>query len=159
MLTGDEIFCCLGTTIKKARTHEAFRKVDFELPLEIGLLAKQKGIQNLLVISSLGADPKSSNFYLKTKGEMEQALMELHLSGLKIFRPSMLLGPRSESRPAEAAGQILMNALSLLFIGPLRKYKAIPATTVALSMIKVANSSDSKITYESEEMADLVKLR
>lgn len=149
----DEIYCCLGSTIKKAGSEEAFRKVDFDLPVMIGKLAAEKNINSFLVISSLGADAKSSNFYLKTKGEMEQALMKMNLKNLKIFRPSMLLGPRSESRPMESIGKVVMKSLSFLFVGGLKKYKAIEASKVAEVMIFAANSDDSKMIYESDEIA------
>lgn len=153
LLQGDEIYCCLGSTIKKAGSEEAFRKVDFDLPVMLGNLAVEKNINSFLVVSSLGADPKSSNFYLKTKGEMEQALMNLNLKNLKIFRPSMLLGPRSESRPMESIGKVVMKSLGFLFVGGLKKYKAIEASTVAEAMIFAANSTDTKVIYESDDIA------
>jgi len=148
----DEIYCCLGSTIKKAGSEEAFRKVDFELPVMLGTLAAEKNIDHFLVVSSLGADANSSNFYLKTKGEMEKALMQMNLKVLNIFRPSMLLGPRSESRPLESIGKVIMKSLGFLFVGGFKKYKAIDAGKVAEAMILAANSNDSKMIYESEEM-------
>jgi uncharacterized protein YbjT (DUF2867 family) len=83
---------------------EAFRKVDFELPVTIGNIALKNGIGKMLVVSSLGADKNSGNFYLRTKGEMEHKLQSLGIPNLIFIRPSMLLGPRKESRPAEAFG-------------------------------------------------------
>ncbi len=153
--TADEIYCCLGTTISNAGSKEAFRKVDYNLPLAIGNWAQQNTIQKLLVVSSLGADSASKNFYLKTKGEMERDLIKLDLNRLSFFRPSMLLGERTESRPTEAFGKFMMNALSFIFVGPLKKYKAIPANTVAKAMIYVANMKESKQVYESEELFEL----
>lgn len=157
LLGGDEIFCCLGTTIKKAGTQEAFRKVDFELPVMIGELAKLKNIENLMVVSSLGADAKSGNFYLKTKGEMENALLKMKFKNLKIFRPSMLLGSRSESRPMETIGKALMKSLGFLFVGGLKKYKAIEAKTVAQAMILAANSPSNQQFFESDQIESMVK--
>ncbi len=148
----DEIYCCLGSTIKKAGSEEAFKKVDFDLAVMVGELAVNKNIAHFLVVSSLGADANSSNFYLKTKGEMENALIQMNIPGLKIFRPSMLLGPRSESRPLESIGKVVMKSLSFLFIGRLKKYKAIEAKTVAAAMIAAANSEDKKMIFESNEM-------
>ena len=156
-LYGDEIYCCLGTTIRKAGNQEAFRKVDYSLPLMIGVAAKKNGIRKMLVVSSLGADAQSSNFYLRTKGEMEQSLKSLSIPSLHFFRPSMLLGPRTESRPAETIGKIAMEAISFLFIGGLKKYKAIPAHTVAKAMISVANAIQPDDVYESDEIAFAVK--
>jgi len=152
-LNGDEIYCCLGTTIAKAGNQPAFRKVDYDLPVAIGVAAKKKGITKMLVVSSLGAEATSSNFYLRTKGEMEQSLKSLGLLSLHFFRPSMLLGSRKESRPAETVGKIAMRALSFLFVGGLRKYKAIHAYTVAKAMIAVANSKHTEEVYDSEEIA------
>ncbi len=106
----------------------------------------------MLVVSSLGADAKSSNFYLRTKGEMEQSLLSMGIKSLHFFRPSMLLGTRDESRPAETFGKIAMQAFSFLFIGGLKKYKAIHAHTVAKAMVKVANNAYADEIYESEEI-------
>ena len=98
----DEYFCCLGTTIKKAKTKEAFEYVDFQLPLNIAKLAKENKVPKLLVVSSIGASAKSSTFYLKVKGDIELALKKLNFESLIIVRPSMLLGDRKESRFAES---------------------------------------------------------
>lgn len=157
LIKGDEVFCCLGTTIKKAGSQDAFRKVDFELPVLIGKIATENKILKMLVVSSLGADAGSSNFYLRTKGEMEKALADMNFPSLKIFRPSMLLGPRAESRPGEAIGKVVMQAFSWMFIGGLRKYKAIHAKNVALAMIKVANSNDSTSIFESDAIESMTK--
>jgi uncharacterized protein YbjT (DUF2867 family) len=156
-LSGDDVFCCLGTTIKKAGSQDAFRKIDYELPVLIGNVAKKKAIENLFVVSSLGADPTSSNFYLKTKGEMETTLTQMNFKGLKFFRPSMLLGDRSESRPMETLGKVIMKGLGFLFVGGLKKYKAIHAKTVALCMIKAANTPGSKTVFESDEIESFIK--
>lgn len=151
-LHGDEIYCCLGTTISKAGTQKAFRKVDYDLPVMIGVTAKKNGVSKMLVVSSLGAEATSSNFYLRTKGEMEQALRSLAIPALHFFRPSMLLGTRTESRPAETVGKFIMNAFSFLFIGRLKKYKAIHAGTVARAMINIANAKVTNDVYDSHEI-------
>ena len=148
----DEIFCCLGTTIAKAKSKEAFRKVDYDLPVMIGVAAKKNGVTKMMVVSSLGADAQSNNFYLRTKGEMEQSLRSLALPSLHFFRPSMLLGSRNESRPAETIGKFAMQALSFLFVGGLKKYKAISAHSVAKAMINVANANHPDDVYESDEI-------
>ena len=152
-LNGDEIFCCLGTTLAKAGNRKAFRKVDYDLPVMIAVAAKKKGISKMLVVSSLGADATSGNFYLRTKGEMEQSVRSMGIASLHFFRPSMLLGSRKESRPAETVGKIVMQALSFLMVGGLKKYKAIHAGTVARAMINVANSTTPDEIYESDEIA------
>ena len=110
----------------------------------------------MLVVSSLGADAGSGNFYLRTKGEMEDKLQTLGISSLKFFRPSMLLGPRNEGRIGESIAKTLMQAFSFMFIGKLKRYKAIHANIVALAMIEAANVDDSKTYYESEEIQNSV---
>jgi|SRR5688572_7388682 len=154
-LFGDEVFICLGTTIRKAGSQEAFRQVDFTLPEKINRAAKSNEVSKVLVISSIGADPKSGNFYLRTKGEMESTLQSIGINSLHIFRPSMLLGPRKETRPGETIGKFLMQVFGILLIGPLKKYKAIQAHTVAKAMIRMANESQKKIIIESDEIAIL----
>ena len=132
---GDVIFCCLGTTIKTAGSQAAFKKVDYEYPLEFAKAAKQNGVSHYLIISSIGATTNTSNFYLKTKGEIESELTKLNFQSLTILRPSMLLGNRKEFRMGEAIGKVVMTLLSFLFVGPLKKYKAIHAKVVANAML------------------------
>ena len=104
-IAGDDLFICLGTTIKKAGSKEKFREIDHKLPLEIARIASRNKMQRLLVVSSVGADPESSNFYLRTKGEMEKDMMILRIPQKAILRPSMLLGKRKELRLAEETGR------------------------------------------------------
>jgi len=137
-IKGDVIFCCLGTTIARAGSKEAFIKVDHTYPLEFAKIAKQNGVENFLLISSVGADKTASNFYLKVKGDIELALEKLKFESLIIIRPSMLLGDRKESRFAESAGKVFMKLFSFAFIGKLKKYKAIEASAVAKAMIRLS---------------------
>lgn len=149
---GDEVYCCVGTTIRKAGSQERFRKVDFDLPVKIAELCAANHIEKIAVVSSLGADPESNNFYLRTKGEMEKAVLSSGVKKAYFFRPSMLLGKRSESRPAEFISKYLMQALSFLFVGPLKKYKAIHAKKVARAMVQVMNNERESSFVESYEM-------
>jgi uncharacterized protein YbjT (DUF2867 family) len=139
LIKGDDLFCCLGTTMKKAKTKEVFRKVDYHLPKSIAAIAERNQVNKFLVISSVGADAHSSNFYLRTKGEMELKIQEYRFSKLAILRPSMLLGEREEFRPGEAAGKLIMRIFSPFFIGKWKKYKPINASVVAKAMIEIAN--------------------
>jgi len=128
------IFCCVGTTIKKAITKEAFKKVDFDIPLTIARNANPK-TRKMIVVSSVGASSNSNNFYLKTKGEMEDAVSK-SFKGTSIFmRPSMLLGNRKESRTGEKIGIALSKLISPLLMRSLSKYKPIEAVQVAKSML------------------------
>jgi uncharacterized protein YbjT (DUF2867 family) len=151
-----DVFCCLGTTIKTAGSQEAFRKVDFTYPVESARLAMQQGAAQFLLVSSLGADAKSSVFYSRTKGEVERAIAASDLSSVQIFRPSLLLGERTEVRSGERIAEKVSRALSFLLIGPLRKYRPIEARAVAAAMIAVAKQSANGIhIYESDRIAQI----
>jgi len=136
LIKGDVIYCCLGSTIKKAGSQQAFKKVDYQYPLDIAIAGKSNGVKQYILISSIGATTKTTNFYIKTKGEIEKALIELNFESLVLIRPSMLLGNRNEFRLSELIGKFAMILLAPLFIGPLKKYKAIHASKVANMMIK-----------------------
>lgn len=127
-----DVFICLGTTIKKAKSQEAFAQVDLGYPLAIGRLAKQEGSLRLLAVSAMGANAKSQVFYNRVKGEMEQGLAGLELPIVHVFRPSLLLGDRKEFRLGETAASYLMRALDFTLVGPLRQYRAIPAVAAAM---------------------------
>lgn len=151
-----EIFCCLGTTIKKAGSPEAFYKVDFTYPHEIAKLAAQNGVQQFLIVTALGANSRSSIFYDRVKGEIETALGKLPLPGLQIFRPSLLLGERQEFRLGERIGAIVFTALSFAFFGRLRRYRAIEASVVAEAMIRIAQQNLTGVNiFESEKIQAL----
>jgi uncharacterized protein YbjT (DUF2867 family) len=132
----DTVFCCLGTTIKIAKTKDAFRKVDYEYPMAIALLSVQQNVKNFLCITAMGADPSSSVFYSRVKGEVERDISKCQIPSISFFRPSLLIGERKESRPAEKAGILFAKALSFLFIGPLKNYKGITVQKVAKAMIE-----------------------
>ncbi len=132
----DTVFCCLGTTIKIAKTKDAFRKVDYEYPMAIALLSVQQNVKNFLCITAMGADPSSSVFYSRVKGELERDISKCQIPSISFFRPSLLIGERKESRPAEKAGILFAKALSFLFIGPLKNYKGITVQKVAKAMVE-----------------------
>lgn len=151
-LKANEFFCCIGTTIKTAGSREAFRKVDFEIPVQVAKLAQELWIQNLVIISSIGADAKTGNFYLRTKGEMEHAVKEAYKGNLKIVRPSLLIGDRHEFRFGERVAVFIMKLLGWLFVGPLKRFRGIKARTVANAMIRVTQLPVEKIIVESDEL-------
>lgn len=155
LLAGNDLFCCLGTTIAVAGSKEAFRKIDFELPVKIAEAASKNKISSFIVVSSLGADSKNSNFYLKTKGEMEEAIQKFPFRKFSSLRPSMLLGYRKEFRLGELIGKVLMKALGFIFTGSLKKYKAIHAEDVAKAMIAIANNDFAEKTFESNRIQDI----
>lgn len=128
----DVVFCCLGTTIKKAGSKEAFIRVDQEIPLEVAQLAKQNGCESYLIVTAMGANASSMVFYNQVKGKVEDSLANFNFGQLGIFRPSMLLGDRKEQRTMESVGQKVM--LFFDFLTP-KNYKAITATKVAKAMM------------------------
>lgn len=132
------VFCCLGTTIKKAGSQEQFERVDLKYPLEAAALAKAGGVKQFLVVSSMGANAKSGNFYIRTKGRAEDGLAAAGFHGLHIFRPSLLLGERTEFRLGERAGAVVMKALDFAMTGKLARYRAIPGAKVAKAMVNIA---------------------
>ena len=123
-LAADDVYCCLGTTIKKAGSQEAFRKVDFTYAYEAAQLAVANGAEQFLLVSSLGADANSSVFYSRVKGELELAVSALPFTAVSIFQPSLLLGERAEFRLGERLAEPFAKALSFLLLGPLKKYRA-----------------------------------
>ena len=141
----NHIFCCLGTTIKKAKSKNAFKKVDLEYIVSLARKAKENDVSQFLVISSMGANIKSSVFYNKVKGQLETILSDLGLKGLKIFRPSLLLGDRAEFRFGEKAAEVISKCIPFIFNGALKKYKPVYGKTVAKAMYKVAVEEKSGI--------------
>ena len=149
-LKADDIFCCLGTTIKKAGTKEAFRKVDFDYPLDLAKTTKQLGASQYLLVSALGADHDSSVFYNRVKGELEREISKVEFSIFHIFRPSLLLGERQEKRLGEDIGKVFFKWFG--FIVP-KKYKAIDANRVARAMAQMAKQeTKGKFIHESKEL-------
>ena len=134
----DDVYCCLGTTIKKAGSQEAFKKVDHTLVVTVAELMKKQGAEQFLVISAMGADKDSKVFYNRVKGEMEAALQELGYPCLRIIRPSLLLGPREEFRLGEKIAVMLTPLLKPFLLGSLKKYRPVEAEKVAQFMVKVA---------------------
>ncbi len=149
----NDVFCCLGTTIKKAGSQAAFRKVDFDYPLEIAKLAAKNGAGQFLTITAMGANPRSRIFYNRVKGEVEAAVTKLSFKAIGIFRPSLLLGEREERRLGEKIGEPLLKSINLFLVGPLRKYRAIGARVVARAMVEVAKKNLQGITiFESDKI-------
>ncbi len=139
----DDVYCCLGTTIKIAKTKEAFEKVDLHYPLKIASLQQKAGSKQFLVVSAMGASARSSIFYSRTKGLMEEGLTKIGFESLYIFRPSFIVGDRKEERMGEKIGIVIFKILSPLMIGPLKNYKTVKAADIAASMLKHALSNQS----------------
>ncbi len=153
----DDAFCCLGTTIRQAGSRDAFRAVDHVAVLAFAWAARRGGAARFFAVSSLGADARSRIFYNRVKGETEAALEVLGFKTLAIFRPSLLLGSRRESRPGERLAAAVMWLADPLLLGPLRPYRAIRAETVARAMIRCSLGQDGRgvLIFPSDEIEDL----
>ncbi len=135
----DHLYLCLGTTIKTAGSRDAFRAVDFEYSLAVAKKAIQAGATGISLVSSVGADASSKNFYLKTKGQLEDAIKSLGFSSINIYRPGLLMGDRSETRPLEGLGKIVFQVIDPLLLGYLSPYRSIQANLLASTMIDNAD--------------------
>jgi len=156
LFRGDDLFCSLGTTIKKAKTREAFRRVDFTYTYEAAKVSSKNLVKKILLVSSIGADPHSRVFYSKVKGEIEAAVSQLPFEEIHIFRPSVLVGHRNESRPLEEFSIKLVQPLTSLLIGPLRRYRPISAKTVADAMVQTAlKDHPGHHVYESDVISQI----
>src|SRR5262249_6245579 len=148
-----DVFCCLGTTIKVAGSQAAFKKVDYEYPATVAHLAHQQGAKQFLIVTAMGANKSSMIFYNRVKGEVEEAVKKIPFQAIHIFQPSLLLGERKEHRAGEKMGEFFMGLTSALFIGPLKKYKAIEGRAVAGAMVKCANENSKGVfTHQSDEI-------
>ncbi len=146
----DDIYCCLGTTMAKAGTKENFYQVDFYYPLLLAKSGKQRGAKQYMLVSALGADKNSSIYYNQVKGEIEEAVTKEHFEATHIFRPSLLLGDRSEQRTGEDAARIFYKIFGFLIP---KKYKAIDSANVARAMLHFASQEQKGIhIHESKDL-------
>ncbi len=153
---GDQLFLCLGTTMKKAGSREAFRAVDLEYTVDAARLAARGGARDAFLVSSAGADPGARTFYLRVKGEAEEAVAALPFRSVHLLRPSLLTGDRTEFRPAEQLGALVGSLLAPLMVGPLRRHRPIPAATVARAMVALAaDPGEGRHVHESDALAEL----
>ena len=154
-INGDDCFFCIGTTKKNTPDKDEYRRIEYDIPVEIAKIAKSNSINSFFYVSSGFADPKSSGAYLKNKGQVEEELIKLNFSILGIMRPSFLVGNRKEIRAGEELGIFFFKIFSPLLLGPLKKMRPIQSEKVAKAMIKVANENLKKTIFESNEIAEL----
>jgi len=153
-----DFFCCLGTTMKKAGSEEAFRKVDLEAVVLFSMLAQRCRAEQLFVVSALGANPSSDVFYNRVKGEMEQAVLQKFSGKTYFARPSLLLGDRKEFRLGERLAMLFAPVFSAFLIGSLEKYEPIKSSEVAQALVVVAAKLRSAPTFiENSELHALNK--
>ena len=150
----DLALCALGTTLKAAGSEAAFRRVDYDAVVAFAALARLSGARGFGLVSSVGADARSRNLYLRTKGEAEERAAALGFEGFVALRPSLLLGARAESRPAEALAQRLAPGLGALLFGGARRYRAIEAGVVgrALASLALVARPDGREVWHYDEL-------
>ena len=137
-LVAHDAYCCIGTTIAAAGTQEAFREVDIDAVVLFAQAARAAQCNRFVVVSSAGADSRSKKFYLRTKGEMEEAITAVGFPSVDILQPSLLSGPRKEMRPLELMGRVFAPLINPLLTGKREQYRAIPAVVVARAMLGAA---------------------
>ena len=157
-IKGDHFFCCLGTTMKKAGSKEAFYKVDFTYCLNFAKTAEANLATKFLLISSIGADSSSSVYYSKVKGELEIQISKLNIPEIHIFHPSILVGNRLELRFGEIIGIAIAKIISPLFVGGMKKYKPMEVTILAQAMLNVALQTEKPLnnTWSYKEIMSII---
>ncbi|MBU45124.1 MAG: hypothetical protein CMN76_18075 [Spirochaetaceae bacterium] len=148
------VYCCLGTTMKKAGSKEAFEKVDYQYPMALARICARNSV-DFHVVTALGSDSSSMIYYNRIKGSLEKDLKALGLPSLYIYQPSLLLGPRQEHRAGERLGAVAAAVLNPFLLGPVRKYRAIQASDVARGMAQPKESGVH--TYLSDEIAEMAR--
>ena len=155
-INGDDCFFSIGTTKKNTPDKMEYRRVEYNIPIDIAQIAKKNLVKNFSYVSSGYADANHPSAYLKNKGEVELFLKKINFSKLAIMRPSFLLGNRKEFRLGETIGSIALKALSPILIGKIKKIRPIKAETVAKAMIKALNSDSHRKIFESDQIEELV---
>jgi uncharacterized protein YbjT (DUF2867 family) len=152
-ISGHALFCCLGSTRSKTPDKNEYYTIDHDHPVRLAEMAKKSAVEQYHLVSSMGADAKSSNFYLKMKGETETDIRKVGLNALCIYRPSILVGERTESRQMERMAIKFMLLMSPLLVGPFKKYRAIHAKAVAKAMYKTSlKPREGVYIYSSEQI-------
>jgi uncharacterized protein YbjT (DUF2867 family) len=155
---GDALICCLGTTRKKTPNLQEYKNIDFGLTVEIAKIAKENDVQQIHLISAIGADSKSNIFYNRLKGETEQALINIDFTQTIIYRPSLLIGKRNEFRFGELIAQKLAPIFDFFLIGSLKKYHSISANSIAKSVLNRIFTEGKKVEVkEFNEIRSLHK--
>lgn len=160
LIKADDIFCCLGTTIKKAGSKQNFYKVDFTYPYDLAHLCKKLGAQQYNLVTAMGSARKSAFYYNRVKGELEEKVMNMGYISLNIFRPSLLLGKRNEKRLGEDLAKAVYTLFKPVMLGPMKKYRAIEGADVAAAMAYIS-SLDKKGTfiYESDDIFEAARIK
>ncbi|MDO7854755.1 NAD-dependent epimerase/dehydratase family protein [Hymenobacter convexus] len=151
-LIADDVYCCLGTTMKQAGLKEAFYQVDFLYVVKLAALTAGNFAAQFMVVSSMGAHAESRIYYSRVKGEMEAAVRQTPFRAIHIFRPSLLLGERAQPRLGEQIAAVVLKVLQPLMRGPLLKYRPVTGATVAAAMLRAAEDDGGVRVHESAEL-------
>ena len=156
-IIGDDCFFCIGTTKKDTPDKEEYRRVEYNIPVNVAKIAKANSVKSFYYISSIGANPNASSNYLKNKGQVEGELKNLNFSKLAIIRPSLLIGNRKSFRLGEVIFTPVMNTLTLFAFGSLKKYKPIKIQNVVKAILHISKNVSDKIVFESDELERIAK--
>ena len=156
-IIGDDCFFCIGTTKKDTPDKEEYRRVEYNIPVNVAKIAKANSVKSFYYVSSIGANPNASSNYLKNKGQVEEELKNLNFSKLAIFRPSLLIGNRKSFRLGEVIFTPVMNTLTLFAFGSLKKYKPIKIQNVVKAILFTSKNVSEKIVFESDELERIAK--
>ena len=156
-IIGDDCFFCIGTTKKDTPDKEEYRRVEYNIPVNVAKIAKANFVKSFYYVSSIGANPNASSNYLKNKGQVEGELKNLNFSKLAIIRPSLLIGNRKSFRLGEVIFTPVMNTLTLFAFGSLKKYKPIKIQNVVKAILHISKNVSEKIVFESDELERIAK--
>jgi uncharacterized protein YbjT (DUF2867 family) len=155
-VAGHAIFCCLGTTLNKTPDKSIYRKIDHDYPVKLAQLGAQNGVEQYHLVSSLGANSKSSSYYIRFKGEMEEDVKRSGIKSIYIYQPSFITGDRKEFRLMEKIMVGLRVVINPLLIGRLEKYRSIAAKTIARAMVNQSiKNSNGIFIYPSDKIKQL----
>ena len=156
-IVGDDCFFCIGTTKKDTPNKNEYRRIEYNIPINVARIASSNSVGSFVYVSSIGANSSSSNSYLKNKGQVEEELNKLNFPKLAVIRPSLLLGKRKKHRLRESIAQYATQKLSPFFLGNLKKYKPIQAQYVAKAMVAIAQNNYQKTIFESNQLEEIGK--
>lgn len=151
------VFFCIGTTKKDTPNKKEYRRIEYDIPVNIAKVAKLNSINSFFYVSSMGANSSVSNSYLRNKGQVEDLLVSLNFDKLAILKPSLLLGNRKKFRLGESIAQFVMTKMSFIFFGKMKKYKPIKAINVAKAIINISKNNYQIKFFESDKLLELSK--
>ena len=156
-IKGDDCFFCIGTTKKDTPDKDEYRRIEYNIPVDVAKITKSNSVNSFFYISSIGANPNASSNYLKNKGQVEEELKNLNFPKLVIIRPSLLVGNRKSFRLGEVIFTPVMNTLTLFAFGNLKKYKPIKIQNVVKAILYISKNVVDKIVFESDELERIAK--